>query len=269
MKRKNYRKKLLPVSFFAFQDIISALAGTMLLVVLAVVYERSSQSADAAMQEKSGKPLSEYQNLQKLISRQKNILAGERSQLDLLKSQLHCANQHPSEQTQQLKTQQDIRYLQKLTGERKKLLQLLQNELAQLRRNHSALSDFRQRSELLEKLQNAQQQLFNQQNILKITRTTGKQNLLLDCSRTRWLWQTDAGQTQQLGADLPTPALAVNELYGLLKKHDQSQVRLIVAVRPSAGEFINALLEKLKKDFPALEITAEPMLYENSGGVEL
>ena len=47
---KIYRRKhrLVPVSFFAFQDIITALAGCMLIFVLALAAAKNRSAADKA-----------------------------------------------------------------------------------------------------------------------------------------------------------------------------------------------------------------------------
>ena len=83
MSRKRRRKKLPGVSFFAFQDIITALAGMLLLLVLAIFYENNTTRqtvADSA----AAKPLSEYQDLLKVIDLRRSELARERKKLERL-----------------------------------------------------------------------------------------------------------------------------------------------------------------------------------------
>lgn len=268
MSRKRRRKKLPGVSFFAFQDIITALAGMLLLLVLAIFYENNTTRqtvADSA----AAKPLSEYHDLLKVIDLRRSELARERKKLESLQTTLRSGRRSPIEKSQQNRLQQEVVELEKVTARRKLLLKKLQQELEQLRQQNSSLDDSEQRSALTRQIKKHQQELNNRRNLLKLSAAVDKQNLLLDCARSCWRFEKP-GTSEMLWnhADI-SPEKTMEKLYAHLRKYDCSQVRLVVAVRPSAGGFIGALLRKLHKDFPQLEIVPEPLLYENTGGIEL
>ena len=113
------------------------------------------------------------------------------------------------------------------------------------------------------------QQLRHKQYLLKIVPPDRKQTFLLECSRNCWLWSDHANRAVQLGKNDPTPTTALTELRQKLRAVVPEQSRLIIAIRPSAGGFAQALKDQLKEDFPATEIICEPLIWENAGGFTL
>ena len=79
MTRSRRKKQQLPVSFFAFQDIITALAGTLLIIVLVIAYGKSRTDGDLSTS--SAGSSSDYANLQQLIELRKVELAAARNNL--------------------------------------------------------------------------------------------------------------------------------------------------------------------------------------------
>ena len=81
MKFRRRKTGQLPVSFFAFQDIITALAGVILILVLLTLYQKS-RAVPAPADGENGIPQWQYQALQQKIASSKNRLDSSHRQLD-------------------------------------------------------------------------------------------------------------------------------------------------------------------------------------------
>ena len=126
-----------------------------------------------------------------------------------------------------------------------------------------------QRLKGVEELESLQQQLRSRQYMLKVINPDNKHIFLLDCARSRWSFSDINNPVRLLGKADPTPATALAELTAHLRSVPQQKARLILAVRPSAGNFAQALKEHLQTNFPELEIIYEPLIWENAGGFVL
>ena len=97
----------------------------------------------------------------------------------------------------------------------------------------------------------------------QIKSATGKKVLLLELSRREWQFSADKKKLTF------SPALAMQSLIKELKKFPPDKVHLVIAVRPSAGSFAEGAKKHLQQNFPAMEITAEPLMSENFGALTL
>ena len=260
LRRKN---RQVPVSFFAFQDIITALAGSMLIIVLIIAYgkSRTANNPGKAMGSRS-----EYTQLQQKITLQSEELKFKQT---MLQQQQNRRNSRDGEAAAQR-----IQKLKSSTRQLRQHRQEQQNELQSLQRRTAAQYELLKKvdPQLLkgvEELESLQQQLRSRQYMLKVINPDNKHIFLLDCARSRWSFSDINNPVRLLGKADPTPATALAELTAHLRSVPQQKARLILAVRPSAGNFAQALKEHLQTNFPELEIIYEPLIWENAGGFVL
>ena len=262
------QKRLLPISFFAFQDIITALAGTLLIVVLVLAFSRNS--GDIPVNNTAHGSKRDFERNQKLITQLEQQRALAQLRLQALQ------NQHASlldyEAMQEKNRQQQFAFLalqnqkQQYLQRKKKLEQALA-QTAQLLR--TAPEELRQKLQTALLIKTLEEKLSAVQHSYRIVPQDSKKNLLLECKRDGWLWSTaESPQARLLGKNDPTPQQKLNDLRAELKKYPPQQSRLIIAVRPSAGMMIQALKNQLRQEFPNLEILCEPLADENLGGLK-
>ena len=264
---KIYRRKhrLVPVSFFAFQDIITALAGCMLIFVLALAAAKNRSAADKA--EEKTAPRSEYEQLQSNIKLKRAMLKTEEQKTAILREQIERSelNEQNIELNKRLKN--SGRKLEKIAGERAHKLEKMQQQLSILKKqNEQLMLANKELAELIEQSDSLEKQYLNQRRKLHIANGSNRNNIVLTISRSSWLYQAKAG-TQAL--HIGNAANAFPQLKNQLSGLDLPRTRLIIAVRPSAGGFAGTLKNSLQKTFPALEIVAEPLAHETLGGLDL
>lgn len=263
MRSFRRKKRQVPVSFFAFQDIITALAGSMLIIVLILAY---GKSRTAAFSGKSMGSRSEYSSLQQKILLKTEELKFKRAMLAQQQLRLNNHGREAVEQrTQMLK--KSTRQLREQQRDLRQELQLWSKRVARQQNILSATAP-----ELLkgiDELDALRQQLRHRQHLLKIVKADSKQIFLLDCRRNCWRWSDNTVKNQLLGKNDPTPATALAEVTARLSSVPPQEARLILAVRPSAGNFAQALKNHLQRRFPALEIVYEPLIWEDTGGFTL
>ena len=148
--------------------------------------------------------------------------------------------------------------MEKLIQKRKKQLAILQKEQAALQKQFSKYSD-----DDLQKLRERFYCQLNNNLTYQVKSTGGKEVLLLTIASREW--QFTAGGKKIAYA----PAEAMNLLIEELKKFPSGKVHLLIAVRPSAGDFAESVKNHLQQQFPAMEITAEPLMSEKFGGLTL
>lgn len=261
------KKRQLPVSFFAFQDIITALAGSLLIIVLAAAYYKSR--AQAAGGVAVGKIGDFKQNKQAIMQLEQQIKL-QKYNLDSLLNKYKAAEQNSRQQQiirkqelAALSLQKEIRSLEKLKLDHQNRLALLTAQIRKANNREQLLLDKAVQNELLTgKLDDIKNtRIFRSKN--------SRQVLLLECSQKGWFWSSTSMKRKQLGANDPSPQQALNELRSLLKKHAAEKHILVIAVRPSAGDMVQALRMLLMQEYPALQIICEPLEFENSGGLKL
>ena len=263
MRSLRRKSRQVPVSFFAFQDIITALAGSMLIIVLIIAYGKSRAAAN------SGKAMgsrSEYIQLQQKITLLNEELKFKQTMLQQQHNRLNTSVGEAAEQR--------IRQLKSSTRQIRQHRQDLQKELQSLQSRAAAQRELLQKVDPqllkgIEELESLQQQLRSRQYMLKVINPDNKHIFLLDCARSRWSFSDVNNPVQLLGKADPTPAAALAEVTARLRSVPQQQARLILAVRPSAGNFAQALKEHLQANFPEMEIIYEPLIWENAGGFVL
>ena len=139
---------------------------------------------------------------------------------------------------------QDLNKLQKQHDElQQQLAKYSGNNLAQLRKKFA--------------------QEFNAAETYQIKSAAGKKVLLLELARKKWQFSA-AGKKLSFA-----PACAMQLVIEELKKFPPDKVHLVIAVRPSAGTFAEGAKSHLQQNFPAMEITAEPLMSENFGALTL
>lgn len=266
MRRKRIKKRQLPVSFFAFQDIITALAGALLIIVLVTAYGRSRPGAP----EESMVSRSEYELLQQKLQLQSDLLSARQQELKQLrkeqklsrkavqKSQQENLYKNASGKVNKSLAEWELLY-RKLSAEQEKLTR-------EINRADPAMRDLLAQAEALESLQ---QELKHKQNSFLLESGGERKLVVLDCARGKWLWSDPQDKNIRLGADDLSPQMALNELRDRLKQFDPLKVKLLIAVRPSAGAFAQALKELLQREFPGMQIICEPLASETAGGFEL
>ena len=258
MKRHRRKSGKLPVSFFAFQDIITALAGVILILVLLTLYQKSRAIPAPDDQSDEAVSLSQYQALQQQIQQSRNDLEYSHRQLDDLRKNFQTDRIRQEDLRRRRELAATLPVMEKLLQQRQKHFELLQKQHAKLRRQlqkHSADDLAQLRKKFARQL--------NESLTFQVKSTTGKKVLLLELARHRWYFAADG---KKLSCE---PPQAMNLLLEELKKFPSDQVHLIIAVRPSAGIFAESTKNHLQRCFPAMEITAEPLMSENSGGLIL
>lgn len=261
-----YRRKHrpVPVSFFAFQDIITALAGCMLIFVLIMATAKSRFSggvAEADLPERN-----DYDLLQEKIKLHRSLLAAEESKNDKLRQQINrsTVNEKIAERNRSLESAG--KKLEKTFEQRSKMLKDMQQQLADLKKHNQTLAAEKRELAALIKRSIELEQQYNSQRRKFLFADKNRQNIVLHISRSSWQLQTAAGQTpEQLGNSVEALPLLIRKLQGLPEK----STRLIIGVRPSGGGFAEPLKRRLKNSFPGMEIVSEPLEHETAGGVDL
>ncbi|MBE6402639.1 MAG: hypothetical protein E7039_02810 [Lentisphaerae bacterium] len=263
---KSYRRKRrpVPVSFFAFQDIITALAGCMLIFVLALAAAKSRAGNDS-----SGGMIdrSEYDLLQNKFKLNSSLLRAEEKKIAALRLKLDREKHNLQSVERRKQLQDSSRKLEKIAEEREKLLNSIQQKLAQQqKKNHALAGEKKVLASLIQQATELEEQYNAQHRKLLFADNSRKQNIILTVSRNTWHLQTRSGQVPELlGNSVTSP----EKLLKKLRSFNPGSIRLVIAVRPSAGGFIEQLKNKLQQNFPQLETVAEPLSHETSGGVEL
>lgn len=262
-----YRKKHrpVPVSFFAFQDIITALAGCMLIFVLALAAAKNRSSGDAPF----GKTIarSDYDTLQSSIKLKRSILKDQEQKIAELRAKLDHSEISEQNIVLNKRLKNSTAQLEKISSERAQMLEAMQDELSELKnRNRQLQLDNKELTALVEQRMMLEKQCSDQRKKLSFADKKNRKNIILTVSRNSWYWQEKSAQ-KPIFAGSSTTALPFvkKQLAGFAPQH----TRLIIAVRPSAGGFAGTLKKSLQKTFPAMEIVAEPLPHETLGGLGL
>ena len=255
------------VSFFAFQDIITALAGALLIIVLALAWQKSHRPKSAANAAVSGPGRAEYEQLQVQIKLLESELSARTAALKAQRQEF-AQNNGASSRSKQLA--EELQKLEKVIRQRKILREDLRRETTLLQKLQANSTEQEKQYQRLAAAAGELQKSLQDRQLRKKLAALPRRSAILDCSRTRWLWSDAPGQWQLLGsAPGSIPALdAAAELEKRLSTPPRLDC-LIIAVRPSAGAFAGALKEQLRWKFPRINIISEPLLSENSGGLEL
>ena len=262
-----YRRKhlLVPVSFFAFQDIITALAGCMLIFVLALAAAKSRSAGNAAAEKTA--PRSEYDKLQSTIKLKRSILQAEESEIAALRSQIDRSELNEQNRKLNNELESSGRKLEKIAGERAQLLEKLQSELAALQKQNQQLKfEDQELAKLIERAKLLEKEYHDQRKKLRFADSKTRNNIILTVSRGNWYYQD---KVHEKARAVGNSINALPQLKAKLGKLDLRHTRLIIAVRPSAGGFAGTLKKSLQNSFPKLEIVAEPLLHETAGGLDL
>lgn len=267
MSRFRSRKHILPISFFAFQDIITSLAGTLLIIVLIIVCKNNSPPPEADSSRQVS--CNSYEKLQSAVNLQTRQLEQQMQKISKLRQILATGEQANKNAEKQKTLLRMTGQLESAERDYRRQLEKLQQQLRklQLQERDTLLADktLLQKAQLAEKLE---KQIAEKMFRLQIAPAGDRQTFLLDLSRGSWLWQSHGTAPVKLGKNSNSPADAVHDLREKLK-NIPTQSRLVIAVRPSAGKFIRALRELILRENPGLEVLAEPLPNENSGGIDL
>lgn len=268
MSRLRRRPFQQAVSFFAFQDIITALAGSLLIIVLASAWSRQQNPAPSA---EAGHSRSEYEHLQQQNVQLRTAIQTASAQLENLRRQQKQHNLQAQQQKLQLHNQNQLQELEKVIAQRRKLRQQLEQENSRLKTQTAQLTPQQQQYIQLENSARELQQKLSDRQLRRKIADRKPASAILDCSRNSWLWSSQPGQWHQLGGRASSlPALeGWHELEDKLKNSVPAIRHLVIAVRPSAGIFAEALKNCLRQKFPQMEIVAEPLASETAGGLEL
>ena len=267
MKLFRRKKRQLPVSFFAFQDIITALAGSLLIIVLAAAYCKSRPAGEINSVEGTA---DEFEANQLQIVQLEQQIKLQQFKLNTLLEQYKASDQ--AQEQQQLLRKQELaalelrRQLGDLQQIKKNYLQKLSSLDAEIKNADSKTLKLLAQAEENARLE---QQLIERKQTQLFRSKDDKQPLLLECSQNGWFWSSKNTARYQLGADDPTRQQALNELRKLLKNYDPEKHLLVIAVRPSAGNMIQPLRMLLLREYPQWKIICEPLEFENIGGVKL
>ncbi len=261
-----------PVSFFAFQDIITGLAGAMVVIVLLMAFFRTGRGgaelgggvlADAAAEER----------LRARLSLCETELASARAAQAAFRRRVAEAARSERDRRRAAQLAAARSELELETRRRQAELSGLEAELRALAAADAAATAAagaagREFQALRTALADKERALADAERRFKVRSAEGGRTFaVLDCGRSRWRWQMPDAPVRELGAaDAPTPAAALAALRTQLRNLDPTRHTLLVAVRPSAGGFIDALLEVIQESAPRLEIAVEPLASETLGG---
>ena len=258
------------MSLLAFQDIITALAGAILIIVLASMYCRNQNSSSALTGAENRDLTRQFEQLQQQLTLTRSQLNETQQQLRELREHQQTARQQQTalKQTELLQHQTAImlQTVNQRTGE----LHALQRSVEQLNQQITSANVQQQKYLQLQlKRLDLQKKLEDLRLRRQIAADQNGRTVLLDCRRGRWIWSSRNGEQHLLGSADVSPGTAWRELQELLKHLPQPNSQLIIAVRPSAGGFAEALKKSLHRKFPHLKIILEPMFSEKSGGLQL
>ncbi len=262
-----YRKKHrpVPISFFAFQDIITALAGCMLIFVLALAAAKSRSGGDVP----AGKTFarSDYAALQSSIKLKRSILKDQEQKIAGLRAKLEHSEISEQNTLLNKRLKNSTGKLEKISSERARMLEEMQDELSALKnRNRQLKLANKELTALIEQCMMLEKQCSDQRQKLSFADKKNRKNIILTVSRNSWYWQEKPTLKPILAGSSTTALPFVKKQ---LTGFEPQQTRLIIAVRPSAGGFAGTLKKSLQKTFPAMEIVAEPLSHETLGGLEL
>ena len=267
MSRIRSKKHILPVSFFAFQDIITSLAGALLIIVLIIACKINSPTPAAGSSPQVSR--SDYEKLQNAINLQTGQLEQQMQKISKLRQILAAGEQANNNAEKQKNLLRMTGQLESTERSYRRQLEKLQQQLCkiQLQEQNTLLADktLLQKAQLAEELK---KQIAEKMFRLKIAPAGDRQTFLLDLSRDSWLWQSRGTARIKLGKDSSSPTAVIRDLREKLK-NIPPRSRLVIAVRPSAGKFARALRELIQRENPGIEVLAEPLPNENSGGLEL
>lgn len=263
MRYRPARRRQVPMSFLAFQDIITALAGTLLLIVLLTGLHKSA-AAPGDEPHATGSA-AEYSDLTRLAGLKRAQLESERKKLEQLRRDFDQQARAAARHAEAERLGNAIRKMDHIAGERQKMLEKLQSDLHKLQKSTHRSAEAVQMLERLEKYRQLSEKWQNRQLEYSLQGIGNKENILLDCSRERFLLILRKAAPQDLGAAYN----ALDKVKNILIRQDPAVTRLIIGVRPSAGVFAQALQKALKMQFPELEIISEPLASETSGGLRL
>lgn len=269
MKRRRWKAQTVPVSFFAFQDIITALAGVLIITVLAVLCQRQFTLPDRTTDGMNAVPQKQYEYLQERVALQQKILQEKHRTLEQLRagSGQYIRQQNILRRARLL--EQKKQQLESAVSDYTARLQKVDSELAALEKKvKNADPQVREKLEKITQYRQLQKDYLDKCNRLRINNVPDRKNIILDCSGDRWFWQSNEKKIDLCKAGIPGVE-ALENLRRNLRQYAPESIRLIIAVRPSAGGFVNALKMRLKSDFPQLEVLLEPMLHDDLGGLEL
>lgn len=267
MRSLRRKKGQVPVSFFAFQDIITALAGSMLLIVLLIAYGKSRTASDGSAPARGSRAL--YHELQQKIAMQEKSLELKKAALEHQHALSRNQKNHATLKQQQLELERSNRELDIFYHRQQSEQQKWQQKLSTLQHDLQVDSPVKQKLlQLAGEIEKLRQDNLHKQYLLKIIPADNKKYLLLECGSGGWFW-SDGVQKIRLGSSDPSPATAMNEIKTFLRRYAPETVRLIIAVRPSAGGYAQALKDQLRADFPTMEIISEPLVRDHSGGISL
>ena len=149
---RTYRKKhrLLPVSFFAFQDIITALAGCMLIFVLTLAAARSySGPSESSAGDFSQK---EYDILLEKIRLSRSMLTVEERSIAQLQQQFESDRISEQNKNFNQELERSTQQLEKSLQQRSQMLKSLQKEFDSLKKlNRQLAADNAELFELIKK----------------------------------------------------------------------------------------------------------------------
>ncbi len=262
-----YRRKHrpVPVSFFAFQDIITALAGSMLIFVLSLAvakYHFNGNDSNENMLDRK-----EYDILQNRLSLNKSLLLKEERKIADLRKEFDRSKHNEKVLAVNQRLEISGKRLEKIAGERSRMLQDMQQELALLKQRNQALAAKNpELAELIKQAFELEKRYADQYKKLLFADNMSKQNIVLSVSRNSWTIRLPGSkEIVQLGDS----TRALPRLLEKLRKFNSASTRLIMGVRPSAGGFAEPLQRELKRAFPAMETVAEPLAHETLGGLTL
>jgi len=241
------------VSFFAFQDIITGVAGVMLILVLALAGEAWVAARDRKEAAPSGIDAE---------ARRRAVLAAEetrlRAEVGRLEEALRRSGAQRSRQERQAALRRVTEDFQARAAELRRQLAALPPEATSLPAPVPAEREYR---ELL-----AENRRLEAQYREKLFRPAipaehrGRKVIVLECRERDWLLTMPGEAVRKLGRDAvpPLPA-ARRELFAQLRKVAVRQHWLAVLARPGAGGYVTMLLTALEEEFPELAVAVEPL----------
>ena len=147
MGRRGNKRSYLAVTFFSFQDIITALAGSMLIVVLLTALIHTRETEKNTPQPAAGNR-SYYEELQTRINLSRTELEKRRRDLAALKDNLQEKRMSEQLQKENLHLRQELAKLEKIEHDYRRMEAQLTAELARYK-SQTAARDPDRHSEFL------------------------------------------------------------------------------------------------------------------------
>lgn len=264
-----HSRKIPPVSFFAFQDIITGVAGMLLVMLLLLVCFTHFAAARQPEKTAAGAPgAARESRLRARLAAEDAALRAARANLDQLRmaAQAAARGEQAAREARTLAAAQ--REVSAAIAERKTELFELNGQLEALKKQLAAVPAATAEILALDgQIAERELALRNRAAMRKIRLSGNRRAVVLDCSRTRWLWARPDRPARELGdADAPTLGPALADLRRELRALDPEKHTLLIAARPSSGGFIDALAAAVREASPGLEIVVEPLESETLGG---